>query len=121
MSEFDSYSSAAYHGVAFPTEKWLRLAASKFEHDYVLIANLDDQHANFFKVGKGYEPCPFRIARALIEQERVTPVGSHYLGQIYRAADPSLLRVEAELEEADEDYALLLDAAEELPAVTPEA
>ncbi|RMF54288.1 MAG: hypothetical protein D6746_14515 [Bacteroidetes bacterium] len=51
---------------------------------YVLIIGRERKNANFFKPSKGYEVCPYKIARRLVDEGIVEPTDRpHYLGTVY--------------------------------------
>lgn len=58
-----------------PSNKWLPLAEQKFKRGYILVIHDQRRIANFFKPGKGYEPCPYRIARDMIAQGFIATTG----------------------------------------------
>ncbi|GIV59187.1 MAG: hypothetical protein KatS3mg043_0276 [Rhodothermaceae bacterium] len=65
-------------------EKWASHARSKLLNGYVLIIGKERRNANFFKPSKGYEVCPYKIARRLVEEGIVEPTEKqHYLGTVY--------------------------------------
>ncbi len=65
-------------------EKWAAHARSKLSRGYVLIVGRERRNANFFKPSKGYEMCPYKIARRLIDEGIVKPAErTHHLGPVY--------------------------------------
>jgi hypothetical protein len=55
-------------------------ARAKLLKGYVLIIADGRRTASFFKEGRGFEPCPFKIAKALVEMGLVEEAGTHFLG-----------------------------------------
>ncbi len=65
-------------------EKWAAHARSKLSRGYVLIVGQERRNANFHNPSKGYEMCPYKIARRLIDEGVVKPAGrTHHLGLVY--------------------------------------
>jgi hypothetical protein len=65
-------------------EKWAAHARSKLSRGYVLIVGRERRNANFFKPSKGYEMCPYKIARRLVDEGIVKPADrTHHLGLVY--------------------------------------
>jgi len=65
-------------------EKWAAHARLKLSCGYVLIVGQERRNANFFKPSKGYEMCPYKIARRLIDEGIVKPAERpHHLGRVY--------------------------------------
>lgn len=84
-------------GVAFPVERWAKLIERKLAQGYELI--VEQRNATLFLRGRGYEPCPYRIALMLINAGVAEPVGTHMRGVRYRlvpgASVAAFLRGEA--------------------------
>jgi hypothetical protein len=64
-------------------EKWANHARQKLLKGYVLIVSNSKKSANFYLAGKGYEMCPFHIAKRLVKEGLVVENGTHYLGSVY--------------------------------------
>lgn len=64
-------------------EKWANHARQKLLKGYVLIISSNKKSANFYLAGKGYEMCPFHIAKRLVKEGLVVENGTHYLGNVY--------------------------------------
>ena len=64
-------------------DKWRVHARRKLASGYTLIYRADRRAANLFRAGKGYEPCPYRVAARLVRDHDVRPIGAHHLGTIY--------------------------------------
>ncbi|WP_457653585.1 hypothetical protein [Rhodocaloribacter sp.] len=65
-------------------EKWAAHARSKLSRGYVLIVGQERRNANFHHPSKGYEMCPYKIARRLVDEGIVKPAGrTHHLGLVY--------------------------------------
>ena len=84
--ESSSSSSSSSEFRSSPTvskEKWAMHARAKLLRGYVLIIADGRRTASFFKEGRGFEPCPFKIAKALVEMGLVEEAGTHFLGTRY--------------------------------------
>lgn len=64
-------------------EKWAIHARAKLLKGYVLIVARERKTASFFKEGRGFEPCPYKVAKALIELGMIEEAGNHFLGIKY--------------------------------------
>ncbi len=64
-------------------EKWAIHARGKLLKGYILIVARDRKTASFFKEGRGFEPCPYKVAKALIELGMIEEAGTHFLGVKY--------------------------------------
>jgi len=85
MESSPSSSSSSEYRIS-PTvskEKWAVHARAKLMKGYVLIVARERRTASFFKEGRGFEPCPFKIAKALIEMGMIEEAGPHFLGTKY--------------------------------------
>ncbi len=54
---------------------------------YVLVVSKNKKNANFFMTTKGYEMCPFNVAKQLIKDGIVVEDGEHHLGTRYKLAE----------------------------------
>lgn len=90
-----------------PSSKWLPLAEQKFKRGYVLVINDQRRVANFFKPGKGYEPCPYRIARDMIIEGVIAETGKRRpLGLEYTRTTTTKLHTVANEPDDDDDLSL---------------
>lgn len=64
-------------------EKWVRFAIQKMERGYTLIISDARRNASFFQAGKGYEGCPYRAAKQMVDAGLVREMGRHPLGCQY--------------------------------------
>ena len=64
-------------------EKWAIHARAKLLKGYILIVARERKTASFFKEGRGFEPCPYKVAKALIELGMIEEAGNHFLGIKY--------------------------------------
>lgn len=78
--ESSSSSSEFRSSPTVSKEKWAMHARAKLLKGYVLIIADGRRTASFFKEGRGFEPCPFKIAKALVEMGLVEEAGTHFLG-----------------------------------------
>lgn len=99
--ESSSSSSEFRSSPTVSKEKWAMHARAKLLKGYILIIADGRRTASFFKEGRGFEPCPFKIAKALVEMGLVEEAGTHFLGTrfVLSSAAPSPPPVV----EADED------------------
>jgi hypothetical protein len=74
-----------------PTERQIRFATEKLMAGYSLIVSDERKSAVFFRTGKGYEGCAFRVARSLVTSGFAQSAGRHPLGTIY-LADPDRIQ-----------------------------
>lgn len=89
-------------------EKWAMHARAKLLRGYVLIIANGRRTASFYKEGRGFEPCPFKIAQALVEMGLVEEAGTHFLGTRYLLSaeaptPPPVVEVADDEEEEEED------------------
>lgn len=107
-----------------PSAKWLPLADKKFKRGYVLVIHEQRRIANFFKPGKGYEPCPYRIAQDMILEGLITETGKRRpLGLEYTRVTTAQLRaISPSVDDDDDDLesgvAPMLDADDDLEELT---
>lgn len=81
--ESSSSSSEFRSSPTVSKDKWAMHARTKLLKGYVLIIAHGRRTASFFKEGRGFEPCPFKIAKALVEMGLVEEAGPHFLGTKY--------------------------------------
>ncbi|QXD17165.1 hypothetical protein GQ464_006005 [Rhodocaloribacter litoris] len=67
-------------------DKWVHHARTKMLRGYALIVSENRHTANFFMPGKGYEACPYHVARKMIREGLVVEGGRHTLGTLYLLA-----------------------------------
>ncbi|GAB5521120.1 MAG: hypothetical protein RhofKO_33710 [Rhodothermales bacterium] len=83
-------------GSHLPLKQWLQSAAQKFSRGFVLLINKEKKTARFFKAGKGYHACPYRMALLLVQHGMVTEVRPHPIhGAAFGLAEgvtPAILR-----------------------------
>ena len=82
-------------------EKWANHARAKLLKGYVLIIADGRRTASFHKEGRGFEPCPFKIAKALVEMGLVEEAGTHFLGTKYQLSSEA--PVPAPVMDVDDD------------------
>ena len=75
-------------GPTVSKEKWVNHAKTKMGRGYVLIVGNERRNANFYLRDKGYEMCPFNVAKQLIRDGIVVEAGTHQLGTVYHLAAP---------------------------------
>jgi hypothetical protein len=102
-------------GPTVSKDKWLNHAKSKLAKGYTLIVGTNKKTANFYLKSKGFEACPYNVAKQLIKDGAVVEAGTHHLGIVYKLKDDVQVvkttpRVpEPEDEEVLEDVENLLD------------
>ncbi|MEM6647415.1 MAG: hypothetical protein AAF730_14320 [Bacteroidota bacterium] len=64
-------------GSHLPLKQWLQSAAQKFSRGFVLLINREKKTARFFKAGKGYHACPYRMALLLLQHGLIVEVRQH--------------------------------------------
>ena len=95
-------------------EKWAVHAQKKLQKGYVLIIAHGRRTASFFKEGRGFEPCPFKIAKALAEMGMVEDAGPHFLGTKYILSEMSPAPpVVVEVNDDDRERLVRYEAARE--------
>ncbi|GIV61423.1 MAG: hypothetical protein KatS3mg044_0289 [Rhodothermaceae bacterium] len=104
-------------------DRWVHHARMKMMRGYALIVSNTRHAANFFMPGKGYEACPYHVARKMIREGLVVEGGQHTLGTLYllaphAAASPTPAPKVDDDEEPASDLDTLLAVAEALPAET---
>ncbi len=77
-------------GPTVSKEKWVNHAKAKMAKGYVLIVGNQRRTANFYMRTKGFEMCPFNIAKLLIKEGIVVESGQHHLGTVYQLASDIL-------------------------------
>jgi len=92
-------------------EKWANHARAKLLKGYVLIIADGRRTASFHKEGRGFEPCPFKIAKALVEMGLVEEAGTHFLGTKYQLSSEA--PVPAPVVDVDDDDEVEDDEARE--------
>ena len=109
MESSESYSERRA-GPTVSKEKWLNHARTKLSRGYVLILGRQRRNANFYLRSKGFEMCPYHVAKHLVSQGLVVEAGQHPLGTMYRLAEdaaplpkPAAPRREAEEDPPEED------------------
>lgn len=86
-------------------EKWASFAISKLKKGYLLVINKTHRSASFYRSGKGFEPCSYKVARRLVEAGIVEE--DHEQGErkyyiLSREPDPPLVRHSPDLDDDDE-------------------
>jgi hypothetical protein len=71
-------------GPTVSKDKWLNHARSKMSRGYLLIVGNERKNANFYLRDKGYEMCPYQVAKGMIKAGLVEEAGEHYLGTLYK-------------------------------------
>ncbi len=84
MSTNDAGSKEIAISPSVSPEKWRQHALRKLGQGYVLIIGKNRRNANFYKAGKGFEPCAFAAASKLAEQALLEEAGRHPLGTVYK-------------------------------------
>ncbi|MEM1093306.1 MAG: hypothetical protein AAGJ10_01790 [Bacteroidota bacterium] len=75
-------------GSHLPLKQWLQSAAQKFGRGFVLLINKEKKTARFFKAGKGYHACPYRMALLLVQHGLIAEVRPHPIhGAAFGLAD----------------------------------
>src|SRR5690554_3951944 len=74
-------------GPTVSKEKWLNHARTKMARGYTLIVGKQRRTANFYLRSKGYEMCPYNVAKQLIKEGIVVEAGEHHLGTVYKLRD----------------------------------
>ncbi len=104
----------------FPLDRWLRLAEVKLKSGYVLRVEAHRRQARFFKPGRGFEPCPFKVVQYLVEKRLLAVEKTKTTETIYRWAVDEDAAVELEStspediqDELDPSYNSYEDASEE--------
>lgn len=87
----ETSSSSEYQerrvGPTVSKDKWVNHAKSKLARGYVLIIGKQKRNANFYLRSKGFEMCPFNVAKQLVKEGIVIEAGEHPLGTMYRLAE----------------------------------
>lgn len=87
----ESSSSSDYQerrvGPTVSKDKWVNHAKAKLSRGYVLIIGKQRRNANFYLRAKGFEMCPFNVAKQLVKDGIVVEAGEHPLGTMYRLSD----------------------------------
>lgn len=105
-------------GPTVSKDKWVNHARAKMLRGYVLIIGNERRTANFYLAGKGYEMCPYNVAKQLVKEGLVTKAGDHNLGSVYRltnaepAAEPAA-EPKARRQRVVEEEDTLLDELEQ--------
>lgn len=73
-------------GPTVSKDKWVNHAKAKLSKGYVLIVGKNRRTANFYLRSKGFEMCPYNVAKELIKEGIVVEDGEHPLGSVYRLA-----------------------------------
>jgi hypothetical protein len=71
-------------GPTVSKDKWLNHARNKLARGYVLIVGTQRKTANFYLKEKGYESCPYQVAREMVKVGMLEEAGEHYLGTLFR-------------------------------------
>jgi hypothetical protein len=71
-------------GPTVSKDKWLNHARSKMARGYLLIVGNERKNANFYLQDKGYEMCPYQVAKGMIKAGLVEEAGEHYLGTLFK-------------------------------------
>jgi hypothetical protein len=87
----ESSSSSDYQerrvGPTVSKDKWVNHAKAKLSKGYALIIGKNKRTANFYLRSKGFEMCPYNVAKQLVKDGLVVEAGEHPLGTMYRLAD----------------------------------
>ena len=97
-------------GPTVSKEKWVNHAKTKLSKGYVLIVGTQRRTANFYQRTKGFEMCPYNVAKQMIKDGLLVEAGQHHLGTMYRLAGeaapearpPRVPRPEAQSDEVDD-------------------
>ncbi|HET6567423.1 MAG TPA: hypothetical protein VFG50_05620 [Rhodothermales bacterium] len=77
-------------GPTVSKDKWVNHAKAKLARGYVLIIGKQRRNANFYLRAKGFEMCPYNVAKQLVKDGIVVEAGEHPLGTMYRLAEEKL-------------------------------
>lgn len=74
-------------GPTVSKDKWVNHAKAKLSKGYTLVIGKNKRTANFYLRSKGFEMCPYNVAKQLVKDGLVVEAGEHPLGTMYRLAD----------------------------------
>ncbi len=105
-------------GPTVSKDKWVNHAKNKLSRGYVLIVGKNRRSANFYMRSKGFEMCPFNIAKQMIKDGIIVEAGEHHLGTMYQLAQDvppveTKKRPAEPIITAEEDESLLDDISDE--------